>query len=144
MPGGVFATFGYLPVPIISTDDSSSKNKLAQLVEKCRLELSDLWEQPGTDFLNSKYTGLKLPFNDNHKINTIKCSVPYSGQKYFDYITSWSAYNELMEKNPEKAKKFTDNIVNQLKVILETDDVFSAQFHHEFEFFLLMSRKPEN
>ncbi|XP_015792326.1 putative methyltransferase DDB_G0268948 [Tetranychus urticae] len=142
-PGGVFAAFGYICYPIRSPNDCPVADKMAQLIEKAFNNLEDmgLWEQPAMNFLHSKYENLKLPYRDSKRITNIICPVTYSGESFLDYITSWSAYNTLASKSPEKADIFIEDIANRMKDILGTCDFGSVQIKLNFEFFLLMARK---
>lgn len=142
-PGGVFAASGYICYPLRSPDDCPVNDKMASVIENAfnNLELLGCWEQPMMNFLHSKYDNLKLPYRNCKRLTDIVCPVTYDGQTFLEYITSWSAYNTLALKSPEKATIFIDDIVNRMKNILGTDDFASIKINLNFEFFLLLSRK---
>ncbi|XP_015782180.1 putative methyltransferase DDB_G0268948 isoform X4 [Tetranychus urticae] len=141
VPGGVFAAIFYTASPIKTTEDAKM-NQLAEVVEKAFDDLTDmgLWDQRVIDLYHSYYTDLPSPFNTNVKHDFI-CPISYSCENYLNYIKSWSGYNKLAEKDPEKAKLFIDNIIEKLKSILGTEDVLPVQIQVVYKFFLAMSRK---
>uniref|UniRef100_T1JQN9 Methyltransferase type 11 domain-containing protein n=1 Tax=Tetranychus urticae TaxID=32264 RepID=T1JQN9_TETUR len=135
--GGVFAAFGYTVSPI-TTSNCEKSNALAAIVEEAYSDLGKMgyWKEPIIKHHRSKYADLPLPFKDTLRIGDIKCPVSYSGERFLNYIKSWASFNGLAKDSQEKAHKFVENIIDRMKKVLATDDVYSAQIDVTFEFFL--------
>lgn len=138
-PNGVIALLTY-EMPFVHLPDNKSES-VRQLMRNFyhHRYLKTMWSRKERDLVDSAYETVQLPYPDQVRINDSVINDQVSGADMAGYITSWSGFNSLREKEADKSKEL---LAEFEKAVLQlTGDFNTNCFSIEFPFHLLMARK---
>ena len=96
--------------------------------------------------VESYYRDIKFPQNYEYFYkcdDSIIHSYPTTAQDLIGFIKSWSLFKGLLDEDSQAAEEFVKEYEDNLKSIVETDDLANKEITINFQYFIAMGRKND-
>jgi len=140
VPGGVLAMYCYnFPKPFGHPKCEELRGHLRHMYN---VDTAGYWHK-NRKIVDDHYASVELPYKEHLRDITVIVDEVWTVANYVGYIKTWSGFQALFEKDPEKANQALSNFENKMMKTLDaTTSPENTKLSIRWTYFLIMARKP--